>query len=307
MFSRATLGKKLVLAMLLAGAVGILRADIYSTASDTLGDGYILRTDGLGTTTVFSTGYLNPQGIGFNSQSILFVADADGLHTVDNNGTSTVFASLSPLYSQSGIAIDPGDNVYIADDTDQIRKYNSSGVLQSSWAAFEGPSSLIFNSLDGNLYATNMIDDSVGTYDGLGVYTEFVDLSTYDPTFFPVGIALDDFGNLYVSGGLDLDQIIKITPLGVISPYVTTGLTGVAGMQWNGTALVIADQACGCGPDNTLKLSDGLGGVTLISNLGEEYMPFEVAIGTPVPEPGTWILLSAGLLGVTAFRTRHKA
>ncbi|MFA7234866.1 MAG: hypothetical protein WC076_12230 [Terrimicrobiaceae bacterium] len=102
----------------------------------------------------------------------------------------------------------------IADDTDQIRKYNSSGVLQSSWAAFEGPSSLIFNSLDGNLYATNMIDCSVGTYDGLGVYTEFVDLSTYDPTFFPVGIALDDFGDLYVSGGLDLDQIIKITSLG---------------------------------------------------------------------------------------------
>lgn len=70
---------------------------------------------------------------------------------------------------------------------------------------------------------------------------------------------------------------------GVVSPYATTGLTGVAGMQWNGTALVIADQACGCGPDNTLKLSDGPGGVTLISNIGEEYMPFEVAISLTSP------------------------
>lgn len=305
--------KKAALVLVLVGTEGFARADIFTTAFDLNGDGVVLRTNGSGTTSVFSTGYTNPQGIAFNSQSILFVADANGISTIDIDGVASSFASLTPPFSEAGIAIDTNDNIYITnyDDGDPgfvIQKYSSAGILLSSWEAFEGPSSMIYNPADGGaLYVTNLIDNSVGYYDVDGVYAEFVDLDAYELGYQPVGIALDGDGNLYVSGGLDLDEIIKITPLGAISSYVNTGLTGVAGLEWNGMALVIADEACGCGPNNTLKLSDGLGGVTLISDLGEETIPIDVAIGTPVPEPATWILFPVGVLAMAALRLRRKA
>lgn len=296
-------------------SLGAAQADIFTTAN--IGnDGYILRTpNGGGTSTVFSNDsqYNLVQGIGFNSQGTLFVANTGpvevtgggGLYTVDNFGVATRFKALDIAWTQGSIAFDPSDYVYVSEwdntlATSFIRKINSlNGTIAASWStdtAGEAPSSMAYNPLDGRLYVTYITENSIGYYDSDGDYSTYVSLDSYMLDYWAEGIAIDGDGNLYVSGGgVEQDQVIKIDTSLNITGYVTSDLSGALGLAWNGSALIIANQACGCGPINSLELSNGAGGATELSPLGEDYFPEFVAIS--VPEPSTFVLLGGALLG----------
>ncbi|MEO8205321.1 MAG: hypothetical protein ABI615_04015 [Chthoniobacterales bacterium] len=283
--------------MVAFACAGMAQADIFTTAN--IGnDGYILRTNNVGETSVFSSGYYNAQGIAFNSLGTMFVTDGSGglpepeniggLYTVNSAGVKTVFATIDIPFGSGSIAIDPSDNIYVVDATSSILKYGSGGDLISTWSYSDYPTSMVF--YEGNLYVTSILNNEVGYFDSLGDYHLYKNLPTYLDSednvldFRATGMAVDGDGNFYVSGGPEENLVIKIVSgAGAISDYVTTGLSGPQGMQWNGTALVIADQACGCGPTNTIQLSNGAGGVSLISDLGEDYYPVNLVFA-PVPE-----------------------
>jgi sugar lactone lactonase YvrE len=97
-----------------------------------------------------------------------------------------------------GIAVDAGDNVYVADmNNNTIRKITSEGVV-TTLAGTAGKQ---------------------GHSDGTGAAASFVD---------PEGIAVDTSGNVYVADTFN-DTIRKITPGGVVTTLAgTAGTTGSA-------------------------------------------------------------------------------
>ncbi|MCU1382798.1 MAG: repeat protein [Acidobacteria bacterium] len=154
-------------------------------------------TDGTASTARFSL----PKGIAADAGGSLYVADTFN-HTVRKITVGGVVSTVAGLGGVSGeadgtgdaarflypagVAVDPSNNVYVADTSNHtIRKITSAGVVTT----LAGTAS------------------TRGASDGTGSGAQF---------FFPTGIGLDTSGNLYV-GDQNNNKVRKITPAGVVS------------------------------------------------------------------------------------------
>jgi streptogramin lyase len=180
-----------------AGAVTTLAGKVGIT-------GYV---DGTGTAAEFN----DPWGVSVDGNDNVYVGDlgnntirkitsagivstlAGSPRTGNANGTGTAAHFSYP----SGIAVDSGGNMYVADQVnDEIRKITPSGVV-TTLAGSPG---------------------NAGSADGTGAAAQFN---------YPFGVAVDGGGNVYVADASN-DEIRKITPSGVV-----TTLAGSAGVVGN--------------------------------------------------------------------------
>jgi sugar lactone lactonase YvrE len=161
--------------------------------------------DGTGTAATF--GY--PAATTVNVSGNVYVVDAIGctIRKITPAGVVTTLAGQAGLCGYAdgtgtaaqfqhptGITVDTAGNLYVADsDNNAIRKITPAGVV------------------------TTLAGLSSGSADGTGTAAGF---------YFPVGIVLDAFGNLYVAD-TDNCTIRKITPAGVVTTLA--GKAGVAG------------------------------------------------------------------------------
>ena len=107
-------------------------------------------------------------------------------------GFSDGAGAAASFSTPQGVAVDNAGNVYVADSGNhKIRKINSAGVVTT----FAGASSL-------------------GDSDGIGIGASFN---------YPIGIAIDGLGNLYVT---DNNKIRKITPFGEVTTLAGTNVAG---------------------------------------------------------------------------------
>ncbi len=160
--------------------------------------------DGVGS----AASFMNPVGIAVDSGGHLYIGDwgnhsirkitATGSVTslagikVDADGTG----ALASFNNPSGVAVDSGGNVHVADQNNhKIRKVSASAVV-----------------------TTEAGKSSYGNADG-GVAT-----ATFDQ---PRGIAVDALGNRYVADASN-HKIRRITPLGVVDTLAGSGLFGDA-------------------------------------------------------------------------------
>jgi hypothetical protein len=161
-------------------------------------------TDGTGTSAQFS----NPTGVAVDGTGNVYVADynnhsirkitASGVvSTLAGSGTSgnTDGTGTSAQFSKpTGVAVDGTGNVYVADlYNHSIRKITTSGVV--STLAGSGAS---------------------GNTDGTGTSAQF---------YWPIGVAVDGDGNVYVAD-FSNHSIRKITALGVVSTLAGIGTSG---------------------------------------------------------------------------------
>jgi hypothetical protein len=165
--------------------------------------------DGTGAAATFSA----PTGLAQDAGGNLYVADATNhtLRRVTAAGAVTTFAGSAGVSGSAdgtganarfnhptGVAVDAGGNVYVADTTNNtIRKITSAGVV-TTLAGLAGVS---------------------GSSDGSGSAALFNR---------PGGLAVDGSGNLYVADTGN-STIRRITPSGTVSTYA--GLVGVAGLK----------------------------------------------------------------------------
>ena len=195
-----------------------------------------------------SASFNQPEGVAVDAAGNVYVADAGNnlIRKITPGGLVTTFAS--GIGNPSGIAVDANGNVYVADFVNNlikiitpggtVRIFAGSGVAGAddgtgSTASFNHPAGIAIDAA-GYLYVTDEGDHLIrkitpgalvstlagsgapGSADGKGNAASFN---------APVGIAVDDIGNLYIADSGN-QTIRKVTPNGTV-----TTLAGKAGVQ----------------------------------------------------------------------------
>lgn len=164
--------------------------------------------DGFSTTARFNF----PRGMTCDAVGNVYVADFDNqtIRKISPSGSVVTLAGMAGqvgsrdgtgtnarFYQPSGLAVDTGGNVYVADTNNQlIRKITSTGVVTT---------------LAGTA-------NTIGRADGSGTSASF---------YFPEALTVDSSGNVYVSDKYN-HSIRQISPSGVVSTFVGS-LSGQSG------------------------------------------------------------------------------
>ncbi|HEY6142187.1 MAG TPA: gliding motility-associated C-terminal domain-containing protein [Flavobacterium sp.] len=214
--------------------------------------------DGTGTAASFNV----TCGVATDALGYLYVADTNNckIRKISPTGVVTTLAgsgtigasdgigAAASFYYPFGLAVDALGNVYVADNgNSKIRKITPSGVVTTfagngatgtadgtgTNAQFYAPYAITIDAT-GNLYVADAGNLNirkitpagvVTTLAGSGVIGAADGTGTASSFNSPVGIAVDNLGNLFVSDR-DNNNIRTITPAGVVTTLVGSGLMG---------------------------------------------------------------------------------
>lgn len=197
------------------------------------------------------------KGVAFDKYGNLIVADALNhkirrintagfVSTVAGNGLEGSIdgpVSVATFYQPEGVAVDRYGNIYVSDLNNKIRRISTSGLVTTfagdgsygskdgpaMQASFKYPGEMAFDA-EGNLYVADVQGYKIRKISSNGMVSTFAgtgqpgakDGPAGKATFLePLGIAVDQAGNVYVSDGNH--KIRKITKKGLVSTYAGTG------------------------------------------------------------------------------------
>jgi sugar lactone lactonase YvrE len=172
------------------------------------------------------------------------------------NSAEGVLATSTSLNAPRGITVDRLGNVYITDNSNKVRRINSSGIISTfvgngtrgysgdggdaRLATIATPSGVAIDSL-GNLYIADRSNFRVRRVNTLGIISTYSGTGSFGATgnpqdgipanqvyqVFPYQITGDNSGNIYF--GEDRNRIRKISRDGIISTVAGNGIQGFSG------------------------------------------------------------------------------
>jgi sugar lactone lactonase YvrE len=264
------------------GAPGDLFVSINNGGAN--GSGLIYQYKPTGLFTIAASGLSHPRGLAFNRLGSLFVVNNTceigcqvSIVKITPGGVQTVVTLSGDLFGE-GLAFDSADNLFVMalDDTDPnlaatIYKITPHGVVSTFGNLPASGYGVAFDSA-GNLFAAGN-DQTIYKFTPDGTRSVFVGPSAFTDDSFPVGLAFDRFGNLFVSTGSPCGEpasILKFTPDGVESTFATD-LELPSGLAFNRRGnLFVSEGVCGnpfsdileFRPDGTRRLFAAVSGET---------------------------------------------
>jgi uncharacterized protein (TIGR03437 family) len=174
-----------------------------------------------------------------------------GNNVYSGDGGNPLFASFSDL---SGVAVDFSGNIYIADSSNRRIRKIANGIVTTiagigvqgfsgdggpATSAMLGRAEAIAVDTGGNLYYADSVNQRIrkiassgiiSTVAGNGVagYSGDGGPATSASLNFPVGLALDSAGNIYIADANN-SRVRKVTPGGIISTIAGNGQEGFSG------------------------------------------------------------------------------
>jgi sugar lactone lactonase YvrE len=237
---------------------GAVPAATPGTVSTFAGSGTGGYHDGSGTDAQFA----GPGGITLDGAGNFYIADNDNrIRKITSGGEVTTFAGsgdnyqfadgtgiLAKFYAPQGVATDASGNVYVADSrNNRIRKITPVGVVTTlagnssngsnngtgAAASFSWPSDVAVDA-SGNVYVADLYNHMIRKITPAGVVTTLagsISNGYHDGTgtsaqfYYPMGIAVDGSGNVYVAE-YNNNRIRKITSAGVVTTFAGSGANG---------------------------------------------------------------------------------
>lgn len=254
----------------------------------------IVRFDSPGQGSVFASGssgsafLATPYGLAFDSSGSLYVANNVGVPPeilkINSQGNLSLFATSANDYA-TGLAIDAGNNVYVANShSGTVEKYSPDGVGTAFASGLGFATGLAFDG-SGNLYAANT-GGQIWRIDAQGNKTLFASGGLLAS---PYGLAFDLQGNLYVAnraGG----SIEEFNAAGQGTLFAT-GLNFPEGLAFDSSGnLYVANYGNG---SSSIEVLDPQGNGTVYASSGL-FGPTFIAI-QEIPEPSFFAVTMFGL------------
>jgi DNA-binding beta-propeller fold protein YncE len=212
-----------------------------------------------GTRSTYASGLLFPRGLAFDSIGNLFAAETvvPDNHDIGRvlkfnlrNKVSTVGSAAK--FTFEGLATDMAGNAYVMASDDNsptvagtIFKFTPDGerIVFGSVPGTTGdnepqPSWGLAFDTAGNLYAADGGAQTIYKFAPNGARTLFVGPGAFDPSVYPVGLAFDSYGNLFVSTNAlsnfsGNDTILEFNPQGMKIRTFATGLSFPRGLAFD--------------------------------------------------------------------------
>lgn len=265
------------------GAVGYSNPGYVSTIA---GHGWAGTEDGPG----LSANFNGPFGTAADGYGNVYIADThnNSIRKIDAYGNVSTFAgsyasgtadgqgTAARFSAPVGVAVDSHGNVYVTDrGNNSIRKISASGYVTTlASTGFAAPYGIAVDKLD-NVYVTDHDNNEIKKIDAAGIVTVLAGSTTQGKAdgngsaasfFNPSGIAIDQYGVIYVSDQSN-NLIRKITENGDVTTFAGSGVIGKA--DGKGITASFA-YPCGIAVDLTgnLYVADGWS-----NNLIREILP----------------------------------
>jgi sugar lactone lactonase YvrE len=256
---------------------------------------------------VYASGLLFPRGVAFDSIGNLFAAETlePDNHDIGralrfdlHNNVSTVGSAAN--FTFEGLAVDVAGNTYVMATDDRsptlagtIFKFTPDGERRIVFGSVPGTTpgnepqqnwGLAFDSA-GNLYAADGGAQTIYKFAPNGARTVFVDPSAFGRSVYPVGLAFDSYGHLFVSTNAlsnfsGNDTILEFNPQGVKISIFATGLSFPRGLAFDSSGyLFVAEvnQPELGQPGDILKFPPGGGPPTVFASFSAgrpEFLTF---------------------------------
>jgi sugar lactone lactonase YvrE len=249
--------------------------------------------DGIQMTIV--SGLARPRGLAFDSSGNLFAAVNYFAPPNQRHGRILKFP---PLGQQSvlgnvalsiieGLVTDTGGNIFAMaqsasstiGDVSNIYKFAPDGTRMLFGSVGIGGFGLALDSA-GNLYAAVADEQTIYKFTTNGTRSVFAGPSAFTENAFPVGLAFDSTGNLFVSteGDPGNDTILEFTPSGMESTFATD-LTNPRGLAFDSSGYLFVAESNPAPDGDILKFAPGGGAPTVFAS-GIDLPEF-LAFGPP--------------------------
>ena len=218
-----------------------------------------------------------PTGLAFDAAGNLYIADRGRIVKLSLSGS----ASTLPLAARD-LVVDQAGNLYVASGAPQVTRLSPSGAVTviagatiqprfwgdggpATNARLDSPSGLALGP-DGSLYIADTGNGRIRKVDPAGVITTIAGAGRSGATgealtaltarlFYPVAIALDAAGGLYIADSL-VSRIRYLSPAGFINTAAGTGVAGFSGDGAGPTSQVNSASGLAAGRDGRLYIAD---------------------------------------------------
>lgn len=256
-------------------------------------DGSVSTVTQGGGITPLITGLASPRALAFRASGELLVADNDQILRFDaaTGASLGVFAALAGV---DAIVVDLLGNVFAASSTGgELRKYDSAGSPVATVSGLDTPGALALDD-QGRLFVA--ANDSGNGIQGFRYLASDLSLvGVFVTAGLNVPMSATYRGNtLYIAdlfGGVD-----QVDTSGVVSPFAATDLNFPWGVAFDPSGnLYVASSL-----DGKIQVFDGAG--VFQSTLTSGFVTPAALAFSPVPEPGTLVLLGGGAALLAASR-----